>query len=392
MPVLSARAAATARGHGGSCTSAPTPTAAPTSWRRSCARCETSATRSSTSTRSARARTLRAGHVDFSSEARGGYGPIYIRLASIEPILARFAPQVIVCSAGGLCFHPGDAIELKRRGIVLLGVTLSDPDVFASVVPAASTFDYHTTNARDAVAMYRAAGVRNTSWLPFGIDRDYVLADVPEAPDMVADVICLGHAKGRTERNETMRRLAEAHDVRVYGTGWELPGAEVVRDVRQQQAAAQRPHPHQLREDPRRPRQRQVRRVRGDRLRRSHLHVAVRRDGGVLRVRPRDRRVRGADDLVDTVRDLLADPDRLERIRRAAFQRLVREHLYEHRWLKLFADIERDLTAPDGMLTPERAEIVAATLAADDAAPPPRGRLRLLRSVATSVTTCCSGR
>ena len=313
--------------------------------------------------------TLRAGHVDFSSDARGGYGPIYIRLASIEPILARFAPQIIVCSAGGLCFHPGDAIELKRRGILLLGITLSDPDVFASVVPAASTFDYHTTNARNSVAMYRAAGVRNTSWLPFGIDRDYVLADVPEAPDMRADVICLGHAKGRTDRNETMRRLAEVHDVRVYGSGWELPGAEVVRDVRQVQAARNgRIH------------------INFAKTRAGHVNVkcgvfeAIASGGVICTSRFEEMEeffeygreiveFAGADDLADTVRDLLADPDRLERIRRAAFQRLVREHLYEHRWLKLFADIERDLDAPDGILTPERAEIVSATLAAPDTAP-----------------------
>ena len=32
--------------------------------------------------------------------------------------------------------------------------------------------------------MYRAAGVRNTMWLPFGIDREYMLADVPEAPEL----------------------------------------------------------------------------------------------------------------------------------------------------------------------------------------------------------------
>ena len=113
-------------------------------------------------------RTLQDGHIDFSSGARGGYGPVYVRLSSLEPILERFAPQIIVCNAGGLCFRPEDAAAIKRRGILLLGMTLSDPDVFPSVVPGAATFDYHTTNARQALEMYRTAGVRNTMWLPFG--------------------------------------------------------------------------------------------------------------------------------------------------------------------------------------------------------------------------------
>jgi hypothetical protein len=127
-------------------------------------------------------------------------------------------------------------MELRRRGILLLGLTLSDPDVFESVVPAALTFDYHTTNARNAVGMYRANGVHNTTWMPFGIDRDYMLADVPPAPELTADVICLGHAH-RPERNETMLRLAQQHDVRVYGRGWALPGAEVVGGALQEGVA-----------------------------------------------------------------------------------------------------------------------------------------------------------
>jgi polysaccharide pyruvyl transferase CsaB len=277
---------------------------------------------------------------------------------------------VIICNAGGQSFRPEEAAEIRRRGILLIGVTLSDPDVFASVAPAAASFDYHTTNARQALSMYREAGVRNTMWLPFGIDRDYILADVPDAPELHADVICLGHAKGRPERNETMRRVAERHDVRVYGTGWELPGAEVVRDERQMQAA---------------------------RAGRIHVNFAVTRAayvnvkcgvfeavgaGGVVCTSRFEEMERffaygreivefgDADDLVNVLDGLLADPARLEQIRRAAFQRLITEHLYEHRWLKLFEDIERDLAGEgEEILTRERAAIVAETLAADGRPP-----------------------
>ncbi len=314
--------------------------------------------------------TLRAGHVDFSSGATGGHGPVYVRLASLEPILERFAPQIIVCNAGGLSFRPEEAEEIRGRGILLLGLTLSDPDVFDSVLPAAATFDYHTTNAREALRMYREAGLRNTLWLPFGIDRDYVLADVPDAPELHADVICLGHAKGRSERNETMRRVAERHHARVYGAGWELPGAEVVRDERQMQAA---------------------------RAGRIHVNFAMTRAaytnvkcgvfeaigaGGVVctsrfeemeRFFAYDHEIVGfadADDLLGVLDALLAEPERLEAIRRAAFHRLIGEHLYEHRFLRLFADMERDLAGEgEEILSRERATAVSRTLAGEGRAP-----------------------
>ncbi|HEY2636533.1 MAG TPA: polysaccharide pyruvyl transferase family protein, partial [Solirubrobacteraceae bacterium] len=307
--------------------------------------------------------TLALGHVDFSSGARGGYGPVFVRLAAIEPLLERFDPQIIVCDAGGLCFTPADALALRRRGILLLGVTLSDPDVFPSVAPAATTFDYHTTNAHNALAMYREAGIGNTTWLPFGIDRDYVLADVPPAPELAADVICLGHAH-RPERNETMLRLAEEHDVRVYGNGWKLPGAEVVSGERQVQASRNgRIH------------------VNFARTRAEYVNVkcgvfeSVASGGVVCTSRFDEMReffaydeeivaFEDPDDLSATIRGLLDDPERLEGIRRAAFARLVREHLYEHRWLALFDHIERDLADPGGTLPPERAAVLAETLAA----------------------------
>ena len=77
-----------------------------------------------------------------------------------------------------------------------------------------------------------------------------------------------------------------------------------------------------------------------------------------------------ADDLVAVLDEILGDPGRLEAIRRAAFQRLVDEHLYEHRWLNLFSDIEDDLEASeDGILTRERAAVVSETLAGDGRGP-----------------------
>ena len=136
--------------------------------------------------------------------------------------------------------------------------------------------------------------------------------------------------------------------MRVYGSGWELPGAEVVRDVRQMQAARNgRIHINFAK----------------TRAATSTSSAASSRRSGpaASSARRASRRwssffeygreiveFADADELVVRARRCSADPDRLERIRRAAFQRLVHEHLYEHRWLKLFADIERDLDGERG--------------------------------------------
>jgi hypothetical protein len=45
---------------------------------------------------------------------------------------------------------------------------------------------------------------------------------------------------------------------------------------------------------------------------------------------------RGADDCAATIRGLLADPERAERIRRAGHARALRDHTYQTRWSKVF--------------------------------------------------------
>lgn len=277
--------------------------------------------------------------VDNPTRAQGGNGPIYVRTEPLEGVLQRFRPQVIVCCAGGLTFRPEDARRLKARGIVLVGLTLSDPDVFPTVSPHAHVFDFHTTNARVAMSMYRDAGVDNTLYFPFGIDRGFVTQTAPPAPELAADVICIGHATARPERNEVMTRVARELDVRTYGRGWELPGSEVVEGRRMVQASREG---------------------------RIHVNFPLTRAGyinikcgvfesvgsGALVATGRfeemedffayDEEIigyRDTEDLVEQLRAVLVDEDRYRRMTERAFNRLVNHHLYEHRWIALFEEM-----------------------------------------------------
>lgn len=294
--------------------------------------------------------------------AKGGNGPIFVRSGPLEAVLQRFRPQMIVCCAGGLTFREDEAEALKRRGIVLVGITLSDPDVFPTVHGFAHVFDFHTTNARVAMNMYSSAGIHNTLYFPFGIDRGFVTQSVPAAPELSADVICIGHATARPERNGVMSHLAQQLDVRTYGRGWDLPGSVVVEGRRMVQASREG---------------------------RVHVNFPLTRAGyinikcgvfesvgsGALVATGRfdemedffayDEEITGyrdEQDLLVQLGEVLADPDRYRRMTERAFERLVNAHLYEHRWMDLFREILEKAGPDAGWLGEARAAQVRAIL------------------------------
>ncbi len=85
---------------------------------------------------------------------RGTTGPVWLRLSALMDTIDQFHPNLVVCNAGGLGVRPDDAARLRPRAF-LLGIALSDPDVFeASTRHVAPHFDAFLTNApacRDAL-------------------------------------------------------------------------------------------------------------------------------------------------------------------------------------------------------------------------------------------------
>ncbi|MDQ0677967.1 polysaccharide pyruvyl transferase CsaB [Arthrobacter pascens] len=296
------------------------------------------------------------------SRATGGHGPIYVDFDKIESIVRNFQPQIIICCAGGLTFTEEHAAKLKALGIVLVGITLSDPDVFPSVAGHAHVFDFHTTNAALALEMYKGQGVNNTIYFPFGIDRGFVTQEVSDAPEFSADVICVGHANNRPDRNTAMTHLAKTLDVKVYGRGWELPESEVVSGDRALQAL---------------------------KMGKVHVNFPLTRAGyinikcgvfesiGVGAIVATGRfeemahffdygeEILGYDDEADlerNIRELLNDPARAGRMRVAGFKRLINSHLYEHRWMSLFDEIRTASPDTAAWLSDERAAQIRTTL------------------------------
>lgn len=299
---------------------------------------------------------------DNPGKLQGGYGPIHVRLDDIRRAVLRFRPQIVMCLAGGLAFRDEDADWLKRQGAVVIGLTLSDPDVFESIQSFAGSFDFHTTNALVALEKYHAKGLTNTLLFPFAVDRAFACQNVPHRNEFDADVICLGHATAHPVRDGVMsevhRKLGSRFKVTAYGRGWSLPGSRLVEGLEVMQAS------------------------RGAQV---HVNFPMTRAGfinvkcgvfetvasGGLLVTKRftemeryfdyDSEIAGYNELEDlpSVLDrLLSNKEDLERRQRASFVRLVSSHLYEHRWLDLIKAIEDTVArSPDKIGRQRSAEV-----------------------------------
>lgn len=286
--------------------------------------------------------------LDKSSGAKGGYGPIWFKPREIDQVFRTFQPDMLVLCAGGMVINEEDARYLKDRGVISVGLTLSDPDVQESMIEHVSHLDLHATNAQLAYDRYMDEGHTNTFLFPFGIDRSYVLRDVTDDPALQADAIAIGHAQGRPDRHEIMVPLADRLKVRTYGSGWPIPGSEPVSGDKLLQAA------------------------KGGTV---HVNFPATRagftnvkcgvfetigTGSILATTRFDEMARlfefgteilgyeNADDLGDSIAALKDDPIRLETMRRRSFRRLLEDHLYERRWNTFFAEALARVDSEEG--------------------------------------------
>lgn len=147
----------------------------------------------------------------------GGHGPIEVKFEFIHPQIEAFAPDMILFCAGGLVFSESVCKYVKQKGIILLGVTLSDPDVFRSTKNYASRFDYHTTNSKYALNEYKKLGINNTSYMPFAIDsRFFVPTEI--VPQYKCDVTVIGHHQ--PSRLPITNELLKRFDTKIFGSRW----------------------------------------------------------------------------------------------------------------------------------------------------------------------------
>ena len=151
---------------------------------------------------------------------RGTTGPVWLRWEELKPSIQRFDPHLIVCNAGGLAFRPDVAARLRRERC-LLGIALSDPDVFEPTTRhIAATFDFYLTNAEVCVPRYKDVGA-NAGVLPIATNDEF-FRPVPPRSEYECEVLILGRA--HPDRVEPVRALCETFDTHLYGEGWDAHG------------------------------------------------------------------------------------------------------------------------------------------------------------------------
>jgi spore maturation protein CgeB len=151
---------------------------------------------------------------------RGRFGPVWLKWDAVGPLIERFQPDLIVCNAGGLSLRPENADAL-RRSVSLLGIALSDPDVFeASTSRIAANFDLFLTNAPGCIPAYRAAGA-NVKALPLATNPDF-FQPRPARPEYQCEVLVVGRA--HPDRIAPVRRLCDQFSVHIHGEEWESAG------------------------------------------------------------------------------------------------------------------------------------------------------------------------
>jgi hypothetical protein len=151
---------------------------------------------------------------------RGVNGPVWLRTEHLKTVIDDFKPNMIICNAGGLSFRPAYAAELRSR-LCLLGIALSDPDVFETTTSKiAPNFDLYLTISEECIPRYRANGV-NAHHCPPGTHEKTYHPHFAR-PEYECDVLVFG--SGHANRAEPVRALFNNFETHVHGEGWEVHG------------------------------------------------------------------------------------------------------------------------------------------------------------------------
>ena len=276
---------------------------------------------------------------------RGRFGPVWLRFELLEPLVHHYRPGLIVCNAGGLSFRPEAARRLREQ-CCLLGIALSDPDVFEPATSRiARNFDVYLTNAEDCLARYRALGVNAHLWPPGTYEGFY--RPVAPKPEYQCDVLIFGN--GHPDRVEPVRALLQGFNTRVYGEGWDAHGIQsrglvfgeeslhVLNSARLTVVFCRTSGGHPI-----------VKPYLFDFPAAGAL-VATNYLAGVERYFAYDEEIIGfhdPEDLVRKVRYYLDHPEEADRIRSAGRRRVLREHTWKHVWPRILALAKNAIPQP----------------------------------------------
>lgn len=128
-----------------------------------------------------------------------------------------FDAEAVILNSGGLTMDDNGFKTLTNKGVVTVGIELSDPDVYPyNGKIYADKFDIFLTNSRYSLENEYNQWTGNVLHMPFAASakHHYYMGDIEKK----YDVVIVGHA--REERIELVDKLSEICKVGTYGSGW----------------------------------------------------------------------------------------------------------------------------------------------------------------------------
>ena len=141
----------------------------------------------------------------------------------LKKLVASYCPDYLIVNAGGMAITKESSLWLRRRGVVSVGIELSDPDVFVDNGSLYSQyFDlYYTNSLYSLKAQYPHEA--KYKWLPFAA-APTLHRPLPKVSKEY-DVVVVGHA--RPDRVKVVNNLKKYFKVGTFGNGWGSDSLEV---------------------------------------------------------------------------------------------------------------------------------------------------------------------
>ena len=161
---------------------------------------------------------------------RGPHGTLIIRRYFFNQII-KSKPDLMILNAGKQILTNKQFDKLNRAGIKSLAVGLSDPDLMAIGLQIAKNCNYYFTNSSTALSYYHNNGQENCYLLKFATES---IGSPPTNKEKLFDVVVVGGM--RTDRIPIVNTLTDAgFSVGCFGRSWSadlVPRATISESVR----------------------------------------------------------------------------------------------------------------------------------------------------------------
>jgi spore maturation protein CgeB len=249
-------------------------------------------------------------------------------MEKIKKDIEKYVPDFIILNSAGLTLEDGGFQMLRDKGIISVGLEMSDPDVFPyNGALFAHKFDIFYTNAKYSFNHQYDIKTTNIKLLPFAasIEHHFYIPDAPK----IYDVVVVGHA--REDRLRVINKL-KRYKLGLYGSGWGNGGLGEVHGLSH------------------------VRAINSGKIYLSFAGTAAGYQNvkvGLFEAMACNSFVvtgymdelndyfeigkevvcyKNEDELVSLIDYYLSHNEEREQIRRASYERFLKEHTYTHRW------------------------------------------------------------